>query len=229
MALGLPTAADAADRTPVLKYDARAGRIFRVDRTQGADGWTSNPVEIPSNVFQAVMDVENIETGWLHFPTGGAPDIKVVPINQPFPEKPSDKHRSGFRIIMLLGKTSGGDVREMAANAQVSIQGMDALHDLYAAGVKANPGKLPVVVLESTIPVTSSGKGADGKPVSSTNYKPVWGIVKWVDRPAELTAGHGGGAPPAAAAPAPEPAPAAAAPAAAAGAPADKALVTSDF
>lgn len=188
--LGLPTSSgDGANRTPIIKYDARAGRIFRIDRSNESGQWETEQVEI-TNGFQAIMDLENIETGWLNFPTGGAPDIKTVRIGTPMPERPSDKHRSGFRILMKLGKSSGGDLREMAANAQVSIKGMDALYDAYLAGVAANAGKLPVVVLEKTTAVTSSGKGADGKPVSSTNYQPVWAISKWVDRPDELTGGQ---------------------------------------
>lgn len=188
--LGLPqTGGDGANRTPIIKYDARAGRIFRVDRSNESGSWETEQVEI-TNGFQAIMDLENIETGWLSFPAGGAPDIKTVKIGTPMPERPSDKHKSGFRILMKLGKSSGGDVREMAANAQVSIKGMDALYDAYLAGAAENPGKLPVVVLEKTTGITTSGKDASGKPQSSTNYQPVWSISKWVDRPAELVGGQ---------------------------------------
>lgn len=180
MALGLPTGGGFS-RVPILKYDARAGRLFRVDREANAAGqFESNAVEITS-AFQAVIDVENIERGWLSFPTNAAPDIVTAPFNAPMPDKPSPNHRPGFRVYMLLGKACGGDVREMAANAQVSINGMDNLHNAYLAGVKANPGMLPVVKLAGTKPVTSSGKGQ-----SSTNYEPVWEIAAWVNRPGPL-------------------------------------------
>ena len=182
MALGLPTGGGFS-RMPILKYDARAGRLFRVDREQNASGqYESNAVEITS-VFQAVMDLENIETGWLSFPTNGAPSIVVVPFGQPLPPKPDNNHKAGFRLNMLLGKACGGDVREMAANAGVSINGMDNLHNAYLAGVKANPGALPVVKLAGTKAVTSSGKGQ-----SSTNYEPQWEITSWVKRPDALSA-----------------------------------------
>jgi len=205
MALGLPQASGGEDRTPVIKYDARAGRLFRVDRAQVNGSWVTNDVEV-TPVFQAIMDLERIEIGWLYFPTGAAPEITTAPFGSAMPPKPSDKHRSGFRVHMLTGKQTGGDVREMASNAQVSIKGMDALHDAFLTGAKANPGKLPVVKLGQTVPVSTSGKGADGKPVSSTNYQPVWEIVKWVDRPAELTA-DGKAAAVAQAQPEPEPEP----------------------
>lgn len=187
MALNLPSRGSGEDRTPIVKYDARAGRLFRVDRTQSDGSWETNTVEI-TPVFQAVMDLENIELGWLYFPTNGAPEIEVAPYGKPIPNKPSDKHRPGFRVHMKLGKQAGGDIREMAANAAVSIAGMDDLHDAYLKDCKAHPGELPVVRLEKTAPVVTTGKGQDGKPVSSQNYQPVWQIVGWAKRPPDLLA-----------------------------------------
>lgn len=188
MALGLSNSngGGSFDRVPVLKYDARAGRIFRIDREQDASGaWQTDQVEITQD-FQAVMDLENIQVGWLHFPAGSAPSINVVKFGEAMPDKPSKDHKQGFRLLMKLGKSCGGDVREMAANAQVSINGIDELHTAYTEGAKTNAGMLPVVKLKTTIAITTKGKDKDGKPQSSTNYQPVWEIVKWVDRPAEL-------------------------------------------
>jgi hypothetical protein len=157
--------------------------VFRVDRSQNAAGqYDSETVEITPN-FQAVVDMEAIELGWLSFPTNAAPDIVVAPYGQQLPPRPSLNHRTGFRVHMLLGKSCGGDVREMAANAQASIAGMDALHDAYLSGVKANAGKLPVVKLAGTKAIVSTGKAA-----TSTNYEPLWQIVGWVDRPEKLSA-----------------------------------------
>jgi hypothetical protein len=182
MALGLPQSGG-GDRVPIVKYDARAGRLFRVDRTQNAAGqYDSETVEI-TPAFQAVFDMAGIELGWLSFPQNAAPDIVVAPYGSPLPPRPSTNHRTGFRVHLLLGKACGGDVREMASNAQASIAGMDALHDAYLAGVKANSGKLPVVKLGRTKAIVSQGKAA-----SSTNYEPGWEIVAWVDRPEKLSA-----------------------------------------
>ena len=196
MGLGLPQSSSGGDRTAIVKYDARAGRLFRIDRSNASGEWTTNPVEV-TNSFQAIMDLANIETGWLSFPKGAAPDIRTVKIGNPLPERPSDQHKVGFRVLMKLGKSLGGDLREMAANAGVSIKGMDALYDAYLKDAGANPGKLPVVALETTVAVTSGGKEQ-----SSTNYQPVWKIVGWADRPPEL----GGEGAPTAASPPPPPA-----------------------
>lgn len=206
MGLGIPTSNGGGDRTPIIKYDGRAGRIFRVDRSNDSGSWVTNQVEI-TNGFQAIFDLENIETGWLSFPAGGAPDIRTVKIGETIPDRPSDKHKGGFRLLMKLGKSIGGDLREMASNAAVSIKGMDALHDAYAKDKGANPGKLPIVALETTVAVTTTGKDQNGAPTSSTNYQPVWKIVGWADRPPELGgAGQAAEATPAAPPPSPPPA-----------------------
>lgn len=180
--MGIPQSGGGGDRTPYIKYNGKAGRFYRIDRTNNGGTWETDEVEITSD-FQAVFDLEDgLEVGWLHFPSGGAPDIQTVKIGNAFPERPSAQHRSGFRVTMKLGKSVGGDVREMTSNAQVSIKAMDALYDAYVAGAPTNKGKLPLVKLVKTIPVTTQGKDESGKAVSSTNYQPVWEITGWVDR-----------------------------------------------
>lgn len=183
MALGLKTEGGGGDFAEILKYDARAGRFFRVDRAQDAGGnWQTSNVEI-TNGFQAVFDLDNIQVGWALFAAGIAPQFSMVPLGQPLPAKPSDQHKQGFKLMLKLGKMSGGDVREFSSCAKVVINALDALHTAYEQQKADNPGKLPVVSLTGTTPVVSQGKGQ-----SSTNYQPVFEIVKWVDRPDELPA-----------------------------------------
>lgn len=183
MALGMSTEAGGGDFADILKYDARAGRMFRVDRTQGANGWETNPVEI-TNGFAAVFDFEHIQVGWALFAAGIAPSFTMVPLGQPFPAKPSDQHKQGFKMMVKLGSKCGDDVREFASCAAAVRKSIDALHDAYLAGVGANPGKLPVVSMTGSVPIVSTGKGQ-----SSTNYAPTFEIVKWVGRPDDLKPG----------------------------------------
>lgn len=186
MALGLQTESGGGDFTPVVKFDARAGRMFRVDREQdGGGNWNTNNVEI-TNGFTAVMDLENIEVGWLLFAAGVAPQLTLVKLGQPLPQRPSDQHKQGFRMMMKLGKSSGGDVREIAATSKAVLGAVDDLHTAYEAQKGANPGKLPVVALTGSKAIVSTGKGQ-----SSTNYAPIFEIQKWVDRPAELGGASG--------------------------------------
>lgn len=165
--------------TPIVKYNAKAGRIIRVDRENDQTVDTDITRE-----FKAVMDLENIETGWIHFDSNSAPDFQVSKLGSGMPAQPSDKHRQGLRIMIKLGTECAGGkeaVREVACTAKAALQGFDELHDLYTQGLAANAGKLPVVVLENTVAdVTDTPKG------KNTNYKPVWKIVAWVPRPGDL-------------------------------------------
>jgi hypothetical protein len=184
MALGLNyETADAGSIIPVVKYDARAGKILRIDRVDGS----SEPIDITYDMMDAakggaIFDFEqNLEVGTISFRAGQAPDFCVVPYGQTKPAAPSTDHKPGLRIIIKLSKKCGGDIREMASTAKAFLGGMDILHDEYLKGVKANRGKLPVVYLKGTTIIVSQGGGQ-----KSSNYAPVWAIARWVDRPEDL-------------------------------------------
>lgn len=185
MGLGFPieTGGGAGDILPFCKYDSRGGRLTRNDRTQdGSGNYVSSPVDI-TRTFRAVIDLANLEVGWMHFAAGQAPQMHLARLGEAFPDEPAgpDKFRRGARLTMKLDKNCGGDVREMSGNSTVFLRGVDELHTAFEAGSLQNPGKLPVVTLPDTKLVTS-GSG-DKK---STNYQPVFEIVAWVDRPADL-------------------------------------------
>src|SRR5687768_12925228 len=107
MSLGLPTL---GEQKPIVKYDARAGRIFRIDRADGVN----NQVEI-TNGFKAVFDLANIEVGYVHFMEGGAPEWAMVKVGQQLPPRPSKEFRQGFRMNIKLPAALGGDTREFAS------------------------------------------------------------------------------------------------------------------
>lgn len=177
MALGLDLSSpDSGDIIPIIKFDAKAGRMFRRDRVNG-----ENDIVDITRSFKAVFDFENIEVGTINFDTGSAPDFAVARIGEPTPARPSEKHRPGARVLVKLSKECGGDLRELASTAKAFLNGLNAAHDAYLAGVKANPGKLPIVALTDTTPITT-GEGAK----KSTNYSPVFEIVGWADRPSDL-------------------------------------------
>jgi len=194
MALGLNTSTSGADFIPHIRYDARAGRLFRADRAQAPDGrWETTMADISSPPPQMLMDLAQIEVGWLSY-AGGTPDLQMVPFGAALPPQPSKEHRQGFRVRVYAPKLLGG-LREFASSAKVVIAAMDALHSAYEAAAERGQGLVPVVCLAGTTPVTS--KTPQG---SSTNYAPVFRIEKWVPRPADLPIGAVPGAAPAAAA-----------------------------
>lgn len=183
MALGLNynTGGDNSDIVPFVKYDARAGRFFRNDRTEVNGAYSNNAVDITNN-FKAVIDMENIEVGYLLFAAGSAPAFMLVKLGDQMPHKPADGNwKQGVRIMMKLHASCGGDVRETSSNAAAFLKGIDELHTLYEEQKASNPGKLPIVTLKTTTPITS-GSG-DKK---STNYQPVFEIAGWAPRPADL-------------------------------------------
>jgi len=210
-------ASSGGDRLPVLKYDARAGRLFLLDRVQDASGdWQTDQRELKADAAQFAMDFGSVEVGWFLFPKGAAPMMVTVPYGQPIPPQPAavgtikddktgkerpNNFRQGFRVKVAgkaLAAPDGGIVRELAANAIVSINGLNELHNAFEAAPEARAGKIPVVKLADTIPEKAG---------QSTNYRPVFQIVTWAERPADILGPRT--VPPPGAAPAPaSPAPA---------------------
>lgn len=183
MGLGLEygSGGGGGDITPFVKYDARAGRFFRNDRSEVNGTYTNTPVDITST-FKAVLDLENVEVGYLRFAAGSAPEFQLVKLGQPMPPRPADaKWKQGVRVMMKLHQTCGGDIRETSSNAAAFLKGIDELHTAYESQRGAQAGKLPIITLKTTIPVTS-GSG-DKK---STNYQPVFEIIGWAPRPNDL-------------------------------------------
>lgn len=183
MALGLSTGGSGgADRIPYVKYDARAGRMFRIDRAEVNGQWQSNQVDI-TGVAEFVADLANISVGWINY-TDQGPVKMMVPLGQPLPARPEGTNaqgkaafKQGFDLIVALAKAAGGGAREFNSNAGCVIEAMDELHNAYLGAAEAKAGKLPVVKITTTIPVKSG---------QSTNYKPVFSVTGWVDRPGVL-------------------------------------------
>ncbi len=165
---------------PIVKYDARAGRVSLEDRVQGAAGWEKQTTPVADGKFKAVVDLENIETGWMLFASGVAPDFRLFPMNTDIGAPPSSGHKEGFRVMMKMAKDCGGDVRELSATAACVKSAFASLYASYEAAKKP-VGTLPVVTMPKTTQITT-GSGAK----KSTNYQPDFQIVDWVQRPADL-------------------------------------------
>jgi hypothetical protein len=188
MALGLSSGGSGGEIRPYVKYDAKAGRMFRIDRVQGSDGqYQTDQVEITNSV-QFVADLANIRVGWINYTAQGPIRKLVVLGKEPIPARPTDTNsegklafKQGFELDILLNKDSGGGPsRILGSAAGCVIDAMDELHDAYSGAPESKAGKLPVVKIVSVSPVKSG---------QSTNYKPIFQIVSWVDRPAALAVG----------------------------------------
>lgn len=182
MAFGLPTASS-GEFTPILKYNAKAGRMYRVDRSEGPSGWTSEDVDVSDN-FSAVFDLENIRVGWQHFGPQGPQRVMGIYQKEPTPARPTDTdedgkplYKAGFVLLVALSKDCGGGVREFSSSAGLVVEAVGSLHDAYLGAPEKAQGKLPVVKFDRAIPEKSK---------HGTNYRPEFSIVGWVDRPASL-------------------------------------------
>jgi hypothetical protein len=182
MSLGFNFNGGGADIVPFLKYDARAGRIFRNDRKEVGGKYTNTAADITST-FKAIFDFENAEKGWIKLEAGKAPEFEVTDLGHPMPPEPPKElgFKQGARIMVKLDKICGDDVRELSSNSLSFLRGFQNLHSAYERGMAANAGLLPIVVLKTTEPITS-GSGEK----RSTNYMPCFEIVGWATRPGDL-------------------------------------------
>lgn len=168
--------------TVYVKYNAKAGRFYTKKDEPDAE-------EFEVTNMTAIFDMDNIQTGWFLFAPGVAPVKHMDPsLTEPAPS-PGEGFKRGFQLNLFSEKNLLG-LREFCSTAGAVIDAMNALHDAWLSEKDANPGKLPVVKCSGVEPVTNK---------HGTNYKPVFQIVSWADRPNELTA-------PAASASAPAPA-----------------------
>jgi hypothetical protein len=189
MALGISTNHNGGDIKPFIKYDAKAGRLFRGDRVPQSDGtYATNPVEI-TDTAQMVMDLANIRVGWINYTSQGPIRHLVVLGKEPFPPRPDDRgadgkpvFKKGFELDLVLNTGANGgnsSPRVLGSAAGCVIEAMNALHDAYLAASESKAGKLPIVKIAGVSPV---------KWGQSTNYKPEFAIIGWIDRPASLVA-----------------------------------------
>lgn len=173
--MGLPSGSNGADILARIQYDAKAGRWNRVDRTQNASGeWISDMVELDKgDMFLA--DFAGIEVGWIAFTSGG-PDFQMVPNGRNVGPRPSDNHKAGFRMRVLLPKEE--EPRTFASTAKSVLAVID---DLHTKASEAPAGQVPVVKIAGTRVIET--KGPSGM---TRNYAPLLEIVKYVPRPAAL-------------------------------------------
>jgi hypothetical protein len=204
---GFSTAPSAGgDFLPIVKYDARAGQFKLVERVQTANGFKSEEEIMDRVKLRMVVDLHNLETGWIDF-TSGAPQFNLVyardlfdPDRNPsgivFPEAPVPQGgwKTGIRFMVKLPRTviMEGDppdsiqvdktIREMATCAKAFMSGIEEVYEVFLAEVAKHQGSVPVLKLHGVPAVQKTGSGAR----TSIAYRPAFVIDKWVPRPPDL-------------------------------------------
>lgn len=178
MAFGMKT--NSAEFLPIVKYDARAGKFFKVEKR--VDGG-SDAIEIPLGTKFA-LDTFTFEAGYVMFGPQG-PDRHMVPYTEgvQLPPQPQDKDADGkllFRpgfYAKIAGNAIDG-VREWCSNAAVLLNAMDELYQQIIRAPETAAGQIPIISIAATVAV-KSGSGAR----SSTNYGPILKLEAWAERP----------------------------------------------
>ena len=166
MGLGLPTGGGSADFVQYVKYNAKAGRWY----CKNDDG------EAEVKQLTAIFDLAQIKTGNFKYAAGVAPDYRFDSSVGACDAASDEGYKRGFYVLMYSPKTLGG-VREFSSNAGTVNEAMNDLYSAFEAAPEAKAGKCPVVTCEDVQPVENK---------HGTNYRPVFKIVKWVDRPDDL-------------------------------------------
>jgi hypothetical protein len=168
---------------PIVKWNAVAGKFFIVNREVGGE---QRHIEVPNNT-QFAIDFGTLEAGYVSFGQQG-PTRTMVPYYEgvSMPGQPQDRDAEN-RLIMKPGfwiKVAGNaleGVREWCSNASSLLNAMDELYQLYRTSPEAARDQIPIVVIRGTNTIVT-GSGAR----KSTNYAPIFEIISWIQRPAEL-------------------------------------------
>jgi hypothetical protein len=207
---GFSTAPSAGgDFLPIVKYDAKAGQFKLVERVQTANGFESQEEIMDRSKLRMIVDLHNLETGWIDF-TSGAPQFNLVmtrdlfdPVRNPegiaFPAAPAPQGgwKTGIRFMVKLPKTVtvidlngqpprtvqvDKTVREMATSAKAFMSGVEAIYEVFLAEQAAHPGSVPVLKLDGLPTIQKTGSGTR----TNVAYRPAFVIEKWVPRPPDL-------------------------------------------
>jgi hypothetical protein len=172
-------AAPTPDFADIIKYDANAGRMFKID--YNSDTREKVPVDITNPPPRFAADFGSLEVGYGRFSATG-PEYHIVPEGQTLPPQPLDKDDKGrllFRSVFrlkLYGKILDG-LREWASTAGCVLEAVEDLYHKFRDAPEGQRGQIPIVELIRTIPVTI-GRGARQR----TLYTPCFTIVGWTDR-----------------------------------------------
>ena len=155
--------------TPYIKFNAKSN-VWAIN-----DGTEDQVIEPP----RMLIDLEHIRKGWLRFREQSAPDFKLDPPGTPLntlltPEPETGDYKTGF-VVQTYSRAFGS--RQFAANSFNVKEAIKALNKLYRQDAPMHPGKLPVCEVAKTEVVTGN---------YGNNYRPLFSITGWVDRPADF-------------------------------------------
>jgi hypothetical protein len=157
-------------------WDFEIGKVVFEDRVYSSvtHSWETQQRNIDTDKFRAIIDLPNLEVGWIAYLKGVGLDTHLVRIGQDYGDRPIDKHDEGLRLLIKADASLGAEVRELISTARNLWNAFDALHDQFLLQAPQHPGCLP----NCDIVDLRQEKVRDG-----TILCPVPGIVGWMSRP----------------------------------------------
>jgi hypothetical protein len=181
MSLGLNTQTkNRGDFLSIIKFNANLGGFFVENRSPNGDGTWSRDYDELKLPIKLVMDLGDIDVGWLSL-ANGAPDFEMVKVGDKMPAQPSSDHKDAFRV-KVFNKSLG--LRAFSHNAKTVVNCMENLHNQFEAERGANMGKMPVVEISEILTLKYKKKDQTEGRVRL----PAWKIVSWIDAPDVFTA-----------------------------------------
>jgi hypothetical protein len=155
------------EAVPHFRFNAKTNEW--IDRGEDGEKKMTEPPRF-------AIDLKNIQTGWLRFDEGTAPDRVVDPAPGVRAERPSERHKRGF-VCRIYGRSAFQGVREFSSCAIGLCSAVRDLHREWKAEELGHPGEVPIVAVT----------GVDAfKSRYGTNYSPRFRITAWIKRPADL-------------------------------------------
>lgn len=159
------------DFTPYMKFNAKEGRWY----IGGEKGEGDIEIENP----RLAMDLENIETGWICFPQGSAPQYALDVGNHRLPQPEpigSQDFREGFRVtVHCTNKVDGNEIglREWASCAGAVKEQILYIYGEWERVKEEHLHEVPVYVCEGVKKIESRYEGS---------FRPMMKLEKWVSR-----------------------------------------------
>jgi len=149
------------DFLPYLRYNATSGTFSDKD-DQNID-------------FRALVDLENILTGWAKYERGSPPDLRWDPGVGKAPPSPGKGFRRGFQIRVFF--SDGRGLRELTSSSSGLCHAIVDIYNQFEVAPERTRGLVPEVMCVGT----TSAETPFGR-----LYDPTLSIIGWQPRPRDL-------------------------------------------
>ena len=158
------------DFLPTIRINGKDGGVER----STWDG-TSKGLEVIDD-FVALFDFATLQVGWIEFSENG-PDKRLVAIGDPLPDRPSEKHKQGIRLVVQLPGNLG--CHELSSTAIGVVAALEGIYNTTIAAPEWDNGR-------GQVPVVRLVEFIREKTRHGARAVPVFQIIAWKDRTSEL-------------------------------------------